>query len=162
MTWRRLRRRWAMARLLSLSSSRGESTRTSVWGGDNLARAYASLHVTSDQPIINLEFDSLGTRLFGEKTTDIAGSPTDSIAIFLDEEELIAPIVRQPITRNSHHRGRFHAGAGPDISLLLEGGRLPFPIMLIQERSVDAILGSDSLAKSVVAGVVGLRWSSCS
>lgn len=126
-------------------------------GGDNLSRAYASLHATSDQPIINLEFDSLGTRLFGEKTTDIAGSPTDSIAIFLDEDELIAPVVRQPITTGTAIiEGGFTLERAQDISLLLEGGRLPFPITLIQERSVDAILGSDSLAKSVVAGVVGL------
>ena len=126
-------------------------------GGDNLSRAYASLHAQSDQPIINLEFDSVGTRLFGEKTTEIAGSLTDSIAIFLDDQELIAPVVRQPITTGTAIiEGGFTLERAQDISLLLEGGRLPFPITLIQERSVDAILGSDSLAKSVVAGVVGL------
>ena len=43
-----------------------------------------------------------------------------------------------------------------DIALLLESGRLPVPIELIQERDVDAILGEDSLAKSVVAGIIGL------
>ena len=126
-------------------------------GGDNLSRAYASLHARSDQPIINLEFDSLGTRLFGEKTTEIAGSLTDSIAIFLDGQELIAPVVRQPITTGTAIiEGGFTLERAQDISLLLEGGRLPFPITLIQERSVDAILGSDSLAKSVLAGIVGL------
>ena len=126
-------------------------------GGDNLSRAYASLHATSDQPIINLEFDSLGTRLFGEKTTQIAGSQTDSIAIFLDGEELIAPVVRQPITTGTAIiEGGFTLERAQDISLLLEGGRLPFPITLLQRRSVDAILGADSLAKSVVAGAVGL------
>ena len=126
-------------------------------GGDNLSRAYASLHATSDQPIINLEFDSLGTRLFGEKTTEIAGSATDSIAIFLDDEELIAPVVRQPITTGTAIiEGGFTLERAQDISLLLEGGRLPFDITLLQRRSVDAILGADSLAKSVVAGGVGL------
>ena len=126
-------------------------------GGDNLSRAYASLHAQSDQPIINLEFDSLGTRLFGEKTTQIAGSPTDSIAIFLDGKELIAPVVRQPITTGTAIiEGGFTLERAQDISLLLEGGRLPFPITLLQRRSVDAILGADSLAKSVVAGAVGL------
>lgn len=125
--------------------------------GDNLARAYASLHAQSDQPIINLEFDSLGTRLFGEKTSEIAGSPTDSIAIFLDEDELIAPVVRQPITTGiAIIEGGFTLERAQDISLLLEGGRLPFDITLLQRRSVDAILGADSLAKSVVAGAVGL------
>ena len=126
-------------------------------GGDNLDRAYASLHATSGQPIINLEFDGNGTRLFGEKTTEIAGSPTDSIAVFLDGVELIAPVVRQPITTGTAIiEGGFTLDRANDISLQLEGGRLPIPITLIQERGVDAILGADSLAKSVVAGMVGL------
>lgn len=126
-------------------------------GGDNLDRAYASLHATSGQPIINLEFDSTGTRLFGEKTTEIAGSLTDSIAVFLDGNELIAPVVRQPITTGTAIvEGGFTLERANDISLQLEGGRLPIPITLIQERGVDAILGADSLAKSVVAGMVGL------
>jgi preprotein translocase subunit SecD len=43
-----------------------------------------------------------------------------------------------------------------DVALLLESGRLPVPIELIQERDVDAILGADSLRKSVIAGLVGL------
>ena len=43
-----------------------------------------------------------------------------------------------------------------DLALLLESGRLPVPIELIQERDVDAILGADSLRKSVIAGGVGL------
>ena len=126
-------------------------------GGDNLSRAYASLHAQSDQPIINLEFDSVGTRLFGEKTTEIAGSATDAIAIFLDDRELVSPVVRQPITTGvAIIEGGFTLEQARDISLQLEGGRLPFPITLIQERDVDAILGADSLAKSVVAGIVGL------
>ena len=126
-------------------------------GGDNLDRAYASLHATSGQPIINLEFDGTGTRLFGEKTTEIAGSPIDSIAVFLDGVELIAPVVRQPITTGTAIiEGGFTLDRANDISLQLEGGRLPIPITLIQERGVDAILGADSLAKSVVAGMVGL------
>ena len=43
-----------------------------------------------------------------------------------------------------------------DLSLLLESGRLPIPIDLIQERTVGATLGDESLAKSLVAGLVGL------
>ena len=126
-------------------------------GGDNLSRAYASLHAQSDQPIINLEFDSVGTRLFGEKTTEIAGINTEAIAIFLDDRELVSPVVRQPITTGvAIIEGGFTLEQARDISLQLEGGRLPFPITLIQERDVDAILGADSLAKSVVAGIVGL------
>ncbi|MCH9010776.1 MAG: protein translocase subunit SecD, partial [Chloroflexi bacterium] len=126
--------------------------------GDNLTRAYPSLNATTDQPIINIEFDAVGTRLFGELTTAIAGSPNDAIAIFLDGEELIAPVVTSPITSGTAIiQGRdFTIEEVRDKSFLLEGGRLPVPIELIQERDVDAILGADSLAKSVVAGGVGM------
>jgi preprotein translocase subunit SecD len=126
--------------------------------GDNLTRAYPSLNSSTNQPIINIEFDEVGTRLFGELTTEIAGSPTDAIAIFLDGEELIAPVVNQPITSGTAIiSGRnFTLEEVRDKSFLLEGGRLPVPIKLIQERDVDAILGADSLAKSVVAGAVGM------
>ena len=43
-----------------------------------------------------------------------------------------------------------------DLALLLESGTLPLPIELLRERTVDAILGADSLRKSLIAGVVGL------
>ena len=125
--------------------------------GEDLARAYPGQHQSSGLPIVNIEFNSEGTRKFGEITTDIAGTP-DLLAIVLDEEELIAPAVNQPITRGvAFIQGRdFTFERVSEISLLLEGGRLPIPITLIQERDIDAILGADSLAKSVVAGVVGL------
>ena len=125
--------------------------------GDDLARAYPGQHQTSNAPIVNIEFNGEGTRKFAEITTQIAGT-NDQIAIFLDDEELIAPVAEQAITGGT----AFISGQGftisrvRDIALLLEAGRLPIPITLILEKDVDAILGSDSLAKSVRAGVVGL------
>ena len=125
--------------------------------GEDLARAYPGQHQTSGFPIVNIEFNTEGTRKFGEITSEIAGTG-DLLAIFLDEEELIAPRVNQPITRGvAFIEGQdFDFERVSEISLLLEGGRLPLDILLIQERDIDAILGADSLAKSVVAGLVGL------
>ena len=125
--------------------------------GDDLARAYPGQHQGSGVPIVNIEFNSEGTRKFGEITQRIAGTP-DVLAIFLDDEELIAPSVQQAITGGAAFiQGRgFTIDRVRDISLLLESGRLPIPIVEIQAREIDAILGERSLAKSVVAGSVGL------
>ena len=125
--------------------------------GEDLARAYPGQHHSTGLPIVNIEFNSEGTRKFSEITSEIAGTP-DLLAIILDDEELIAPTVNQPITRGvAFIQGKdFTFDRVSEISLLLEGGRLPVPITLIQERDIDAILGADSLAKSVVAGLVGL------
>ena len=130
--------------------------------GDDLARAFPGQHTASGAPIVNLEFNDAGTRIFGELTQDIIAKEQstgvrDQIAIFLDGAELVSPEVRSAITAGTAIiEGNFTIERVQDLALLLEGGRLPVPIELIQERDVDAILGADSLAKSVVAGLVGL------
>jgi len=126
--------------------------------GENLANAYADQHQTTGLPIIAIEFDIEGTRIFGELTERIAGLSDHQVAIFLDEDELISPEVTTAITAGTAIiQGRdFTLDRVRDLALLLESGRLPIPIELIAERDVDAILGADSLSKSVVAGLVGL------
>ena len=131
--------------------------------GDDLARAFPGQNQTSGIPIVNIEFNDRGTRIFGETTSDIVlkqqtTGVADQIAIFLDEDELIAPVVQTAITAGTAiiSGQDFTVERVRDLALLLESGRLPIPIELIQERDVDAILGEDSLAKSVVAGFIGL------
>ena len=51
--------------------------------------------------------------------------------------------------------GRFTIESSQDLALQLQSGALPLTIKRIQRRDVDAILGPDSLNKSVVAGVIG-------
>lgn len=126
--------------------------------GEDLERAYASQQQTTGQPIINIEFNARGTKIFGKLTQEIAGT-SDSIAIFLDGEELISPIVQTAITSGTAIiQGRdFTIDRVRDLSLLLEAGSLPVSIGdPIQERDVDAILGAESLSKSVSAGLIGL------
>lgn len=125
--------------------------------GDHLARAYPGQDQNTGVPIVNIEFNGEGTKKFAEITTQIAGT-SEQLAIFLDEQELIAPVAERAITGgNAYISGRdFTIERVRDIALLLEAGRLPIPIELILEKDVDAILGSDSLEKSVRAGVVGL------
>ena len=124
--------------------------------GDDLHRAFASQNSASGIPVVNLEFKDRGTRIFGELTQEIVGT-NESIAIFLDGEELISPVVQAVITTGvATISGGFTLERSRDIARLLESGRLPVPIELIQERDIDAILGADSLRKSAIAGAVGL------
>ena len=64
--------------------------------GDNLARAFPGQHAASGEPIVNLEFDDVGTRIFGELTLSIIQKEQetgvrDQIAIFLDVRSLYLP-----------------------------------------------------------------------
>jgi preprotein translocase subunit SecD len=125
--------------------------------GEHLTRAFPSQNPTTGLPVVSIQFDSEGSRIFGEVTSRIAGT-NNRIAIFLDEVELLAPVAREAIF------GGQAVIDGPDftsqrvrtISIQLESGRLRVPITVIQERDVDATLGQDSLDKSLVAGYVGL------
>ena len=125
--------------------------------GEDLKRAYPGQHQTTNKPIINIEFNEGGTRKFAELTTDIAGT-NDRIAIFLDQNELISPVVNQPILGGAAFIDgpTFTIDRVNDLALMLESGRLPVPIKLLQERNVDAVLGADSLSKSYYAAGVGL------
>lgn len=129
--------------------------------GDDLARAFGDRHQTTGLPIVSIEFNSEGGRIFGELTSRIAQPHDgifDRIAIFLDEEELLAPVARQAILG-----GRAFI-EGPDftservrtLAIQLESGRLPIPVTVLEERDVDATLGADALSKSLVAGYIGL------
>ena len=131
--------------------------------GDDLENAYPSQHQASGAPIVNIEFNERGTKAFGELTTEIyakqqSSGVRDQIAIILDGKELIAPVVNSPITAGTAiiQGGDFTLERVKDLALLLESGRLPVPIQLLQERDVDAMLGADSLRKSVIAGIAGL------
>ena len=151
----------AQIRFIELQGSVDEVTGLT---GDDLSRAFPGQHTASGLPIVNLEFDDRGTRIFGELTQDIIvkqqnTGTRDQIAIFLDGNELISPEVNAVITSGTaiiEGRQDFTIERVRNLALLLEAGRLPVPIKLIQERGVDAILGADSLAKSVVAGSIGL------
>ena len=125
--------------------------------GDDLSRTFASTHPTTGVPTVSLQFNSRGTRLFREMTTRLFGTD-NRFVIYLDDEELIAPVVVQPIlTGNSFIEGpTFTPSSVRLLAIQLESGRLPIPIKVVQQQDVDATLGAESLRKSLIAGVVGL------
>jgi preprotein translocase subunit SecD len=78
--------------------------------------------------------------------------------IFLDERCISAPSINEPITGGS---GQISGGfkdlkeAG-DLAVLLNSGALPAPIDVVENRTVSATLGQDSLAQSLRAGLIGI------
>lgn len=129
--------------------------------GDDLSRAWAGQDQTRGAPIVNIQFNSRGTSIFAELTKRIAGDNMKRIAIILDGEDLLAPVVRTPILNGTGYiegsvQNPFTIEEVQRIAIQLNSGRLRVPLEVIQERTIDATLGSDSLAKSLQAGLVGL------
>jgi preprotein translocase subunit SecD len=112
------------------------------------------------RPIVTLVFNDEGADAFFE-WTDLVARQGDRLAIYLDDEELVAPSVNQAVGGISGGRaiiegGDFTSEGVRTIAIQLRSGALPVGLELIQERNVDAVLGKESLKRSLIAGGIGL------
>ena len=125
--------------------------------GTDLARAFPGRNPTTNAPEIHLEFNSRGRGIFSDLTERLQGDRLRRMAIYLDEVQLMAPVVIAHITDGrTRITGQFTREEVRDIVIILESGRLDVPLVPIREGTVDALLGADSLRKSLIAGLVGL------
>lgn len=132
--------------------------------GDDLVDAYASTDSVTGEWVVNIQFDDRGAGIFSQMTQEInVQSNPDSnevIAVILDDELLIAPVARVHIrdgrSQISGGVGGFNREEARTLAIQLKSGSLPVPLTLIQESDVDALRGSESLERSLMAGLVGL------
>jgi len=105
-------------------------------------------------PQVSLKLNSEGAKLFEEITKRNVGK---RVAIFLDGSPISIPTVEQAITNGQAViRGQFTPEVAKLLATRLNSGALPVPIKLISQQTVGASLGSESLQKSLRAGVWGL------
>ncbi len=125
--------------------------------GDDLDDAYASTNPNTGEWEVNIAFKDRGTGIFADLTQRIVGQPNKRIAVFLDDELLIAPVARAWIRDGrSSITGNFSREEARTLAIQLEAGSLPVPLRLIRESDVDALRGSEALTKSLIAGIIGL------
>ncbi|PKB63757.1 MAG: protein-export membrane protein SecD [SAR202 cluster bacterium Io17-Chloro-G2] len=126
--------------------------------GDDLSRADVSTDPSGVGWAINIQFDGRGSEVFSALTERLfQRQDTGRIAVFLDGDEVLAPVARAWIRDGrSQITGNFSREEARTLAIQLESGRLPVPLKLIQESDVDALLGSESLRNSLLAGMVGL------
>ena len=125
--------------------------------GDDLENAYASTDPNTGEWEVNIAFGDRGTGIFADLTQRIVGQDNKRIAVFLDDELLIAPVSLAWIRDGrSSISGNFSREEARTLAIQLEAGSLPVPLKLIQESDVDALLGSESLSRSLMAGIIGL------
>ena len=129
--------------------------------GDDLVDAYVATDPTTGEWVVNIQFDDRGAELFGQMTGEInvrSNPQTDEvIAVFLDGQQLIAPVALAHIRDGrSQITGNFNRESARTLAIQLKSGRLPVPLTLIQESEVDSLLGAESLQRSLMAGLVGL------
>jgi protein-export membrane protein SecD len=121
-------------------------------GGDMLTDAQATFQ--NNEPVVSFKFDAAGARRFGDATAANVGKP---FAIVLDNKVISAPVIREAIPGGSGIiSGSFTVQSASDLALLLRAGALPAPITILEERTVGAQLGADSIHAGALASIVGV------
>ncbi|MES2294495.1 MAG: protein translocase subunit SecD [Pseudomonadota bacterium] len=122
--------------------------------GDRLTDAGASFDSRTGQPVVTTRFDSVGARQFADMTKENVGH---RFAIVLDKQVISAPVIQEPILGGSGQiTGSFTTQTANNLSILLRAGALPAPLKIIEERTVGAELGADSVKAGRYSAVAGL------
>ena len=102
---------------------------------------------------VSLEFNNEGAKLFEALTGKNVGKP---IAVFLDNQLIEAPVVQEKISGGKAQiTGRFTLQEARTLVERFNAGALPAPITLVNQQTVDADFGQDSLEKAIIAGAIG-------
>lgn len=113
----------------------------------------------SGQWTVSLEFNGKGANKFAELTQKLVGQ---QMAIFFDNEEISAPVIREAIfggrAEISGGSSGFKYEEAEKMVNLLNAGALPVPSDIIQENTVGPTLGSDSIEKSKFAALIGIGF----
>ncbi len=122
--------------------------------GADLKSAQVVFDQTSGKPAVGLEFSTDGAEKFARLTQENIGKP---LPILLDNSVISAPIVQDKITGGSAQiTGEFNLDQAKNLAIQLNAGALPVPVELVEQRTVGATLGGESVEKSIMAGLIGL------
>lgn len=120
--------------------------------GSKLKDAKAGLDNTtpgSPKYVVHITFTPEGAKEFAEITTRFLGQP---IGIYLDENMIQNPVVRSPIVNGEGQiEGYSSLEEAAQYAVLLRSGALPVSMSIVEKRQVGALLGVDSLNKSLDA-----------
>lgn len=111
--------------------------------------------------VVNLEFNSAGTKLFADVTERLQGleSPQNQFAMVLDGLVISAPSLSAGTVINdgkAEISGTFTRETAATLANQLNFGALPLSFEVQSEQQISATLGSEQLQKGLIAGLIGL------
>jgi preprotein translocase subunit SecD len=126
---------------------------TNLTGAD-LKDSKVEFDQQTSKPVVALRFTDEGAKKFEDLTAKNIGKP---LPIILDNTVISAPVVQDKISGGSAIiTGSFTTDEAKNLSIQLNAGALPVPISLVEQKTIQATLGEDSVERSVNAGLVGL------
>jgi SecD/SecF fusion protein len=102
-------------------------------------------------------------QLTGQAACAPPGDPGRRVAIVLDDEVISSPQVVESIGcevgmagGSTQITGTFTQEEATDLAVLIEGGALPLPVEVIEQRTVGPTLGADAIDASARAAIIGV------
>jgi len=122
--------------------------------GADLQSASVVFDNQTGKPSISLQFTKEGGDKFAKITERNIGKP---LPIVLDNQIISSPVVQAKIEGGQAQiTGTFTVEEAKQLVVQLNAGALPVPVNLVEERTVGATLGTDSVRDSIRAGAVGV------
>lgn len=113
----------------------------------------------ANRPQIQLKFSSDGRTKFEQLAKENINKP---IALFLDESAsplsmpVVSPDLAEGLLNDPVISGNFDTKTANQLSLQIRAGALPVPVTVMEQKTIGATLGAESVQKSFFAGAIGL------
>jgi preprotein translocase subunit SecD len=121
--------------------------------GKYLKKADLGFDQNSNNPIILLQFNDEGAKLFEQLTEKNVGK---MLAVYIDGASISTPVVQEKISGGQARiTGSFTIDEAKSLVKNFNAGALPVPIKLISQQSIGPTLGSVSVQDSLKAGLIG-------
>jgi preprotein translocase subunit SecD len=139
---------WVVAKAIGSNGTEKELT-----GKYLKPNAGVVLDPNTNKPEIAFEWNEEGAILFKNITTR---NLNKLLGIFLDNEIVSAPVVRAVIEARGVIEGDFTLSEANTLAIQLNSGALDVPLTEVGRMDVEPSRGTDSLNKSLIAGIIGL------
>lgn len=121
--------------------------------GEMVKNAQVRIGGQFNEPYVSLDFTGRGGRIFAQITE---ANVNKRFAIILDDIVRSAPVIRERILGGrAQITGNFTYEEATDLAIVLRVGALPAPVSIIQNLTVGASLGQDSINRGLMSGLLG-------
>jgi preprotein translocase subunit SecD len=125
--------------------------RLAIINGSQLTKAKQG-YDQNNRPDIEFGFNSEGGHRFAVTTQENVGKP---FAIIIDNVVLSSPNIEEPILGGSGIiQGNFTVDSATQLAIALQSGALPVALKVVEERTVGAQLGIDSIHAGILASII--------
>lgn len=127
--------------------------------GTNVKDATAGIPQNGASWLVDLEFDSAGSKKLSDASTQlyVKATPQNQFAIVLDGVVFSSPYFKEPILGGrAQIEGSFSQKTATDLANVLKYGALPVTLNIAEVTTLSPTLGQDQLDAGLLAGLIGL------